>query len=209
MTTLNPIAYWKQRHQTGTSGAGVPCSQARFKVDFINAFTHENNVRDLLDLGCGEGSIMQQLQIPRYVGVDISEAALAHCRALVLNDTSREFYLRSELNPNRRATLSLSMDVIEYLTDDAAFADYMETLFGLATRFVIVYANPNAPTPHRRFTGHVQRHFADWRLAAHYPNPYKPELPDESLADFFIFNRPGEPCGVLSSTHRPLPAAVF
>jgi hypothetical protein len=129
----------------------------------------------------------------------------------VLNDTSREFYLRSELNPNRRASLCLSMDVISHLTDDAAFADYMETLFGLSTRFVIVYArNADAATAseqirHRCFTEHVQRHFAEWHLAAHCPNPFKAELAEGSLADFFIFSRFGEACAVPASACGLLP----
>jgi len=210
MNNFNPIAYWNQRYQSGgNSGAGSYGRLAKFKVDFINAFTRENNVLDLLDLGCGDGSVMHRLTVPRYVGVDISETALAHCRALVLNDPSRQFYLQSELNPNRRASMTISMDVIYHLTEDAGFADYMETLFGISNRFVVIYAsNTDAAwssphVRHRRFTDWVQRSLPDWRLAAHCPNPYpfKPELPDETtFADFFIFARPGEACTV------PVPA---
>jgi SAM-dependent methyltransferase len=210
MNNFNPVAYWKQLYQSGgNAGAGAYSRLANFKVDFINAFTRENNVLDLLDFGCGDGSVMHRLKIPRYVGVDISEAALAHCRALVLNDPSREFYLRSELNPNRRASMTLSTDVICHLTDDVGFADYMETLFDVANRFVVIYAGNtdaawNSPhVRHRRFTEHVQWNFPDWRLVAHCPNPYpfKPEHSDEtSLADFFIFARQGEACAV------PVPA---
>jgi SAM-dependent methyltransferase len=210
MNNFNPVAYWKQRYQSGgNSGAGSYGRLARFKTDFINSFTQANNVLDLLDFGCGDGSIMQQLKVPRYVGVDISETALAHCRALVLNDPSRQFYLTSEISPNCRSSMSLSMDVIYHLTEDAGFAEYMETLFGVSKRFVVIYAS-NADAAwssphvrHRRFTSHVQQHLPDWRLAAHCPNPYPfdPALPDEtSFADFFIFSRPGEPCVI------PLPA---
>jgi SAM-dependent methyltransferase len=204
MNNFNPIAYWKQRYQSGgNSGAGSYGRLARFKIDFINALTRDNNILDLLDFGCGDGSIMQHLKIPRYIGVDVSETALAHCRALVLTDPSREFYLRSELSPNRRASMTLSMDVIYHLTDDPGFADYMETLFDSANRVVVIYASNtdlawNSPhVRHRRFTDYVQWNFPDWRLAAHCPNPYpfKADLPDDtSFADFFIFNRPGEAC---------------
>ncbi len=210
MNNFNPITYWKQRYQTGgNSGAGSYGRLARYKADFINAFTRENNLLDLLDFGCGDGSVMQQLKVARYVGVDISETALAHCRALVLNDPSRQFYLPSELNPSRRASLTLSMDVIYHLTEDAGFADYMDSLFETADRFVIIYASNtdagwNSPhVRHRRFTEHVRQGFPDWRLAAHCPNPYpfKPERSDEtSFADFFVFTRLGEACAI------PIPA---
>jgi SAM-dependent methyltransferase len=210
MNNFNPIAYWKQRYESGgTSGAGSYGRLARFKVDFINAFTEANNVLDLLDFGCGDGSIMLRLKLPRYIGVDISETALAHCRALTLSDASRQFYLRSELSPSHRASLSLSMDVIYHLTEDAGFAKYMKTLFEVSNRFVVIYAS-NADAAwssphvrHRRFTSHVQQHFPNWRLAAHCPNPYPFDAhrPDEtSFADFFIFTRLGEPCTI------PVPA---
>ena len=208
---FNPIGYWKQRYRGGgNSGAGSYGRLACYKVDFINAFTRENNVLDLLDLGCGDGSVMQRLKVPRYVGVDISETALAHCRALALNDPSRQFYLRSELRGSRRAAMTLSMDVIFHLTDDEGFAEYMETLFQLANRFVVIYASNADATwnschvRHRRFTDYVQENLPAWRLAAHCPNPYpfKPDLPDDtSFADFFVFTRFGEACTV------PLPAS--
>jgi SAM-dependent methyltransferase len=210
MNNFNPIAYWKQRYQSGgNSGAGAGGRLARFKVDFINAFSRENNVLDLLDFGCGDGSVMQQLKIPRYVGVDVSEAALAHCRALVLNDCSRQFYLRSELSPGRRATMTVSMDVIQHLTEDSGFADYMETLFDSANCFVVIYASntdaawASPDIRHRRFTEYVQWNFPDWRLAAHCPNPYpfNADHPDDtSFADFFVFTQPGEACSI------PVPA---
>ncbi len=210
MNNFNPIAYWKQRYQSGgNSGAGSYGRLARFKVDFINGFARENGIMDLLDFGCGDGSVMQELKIPRYVGVDVSEEALAHCRALVLNDCSRQFYLRSELSPERRATMGLSMDVIYHLTEDSGFADYMSTLFDISKRFVVIYAsNTDAAwssphVRHRRFTDYVQWNFADWRLAAHCPNPYPfdPAQPDDtSFADFFIFARHGEACAI------PVPA---
>lgn len=210
MNNFNPIAYWKQRYQSGgNSGAGSYGRLAQFKADFINGFTRENGVMDLLDFGCGDGSVMQQLKIPRYVGVDVSETALAHCRALVLNDCSRQFYLRSELSFERHATLTLSMDVIYHLTDDPGFADYMKVLFDTSRRFVVIYAsNTDAAwssphVRHRRFTDYVQWNFAEWRLAAHCPNPYpfNPNQPDDtSFADFFIFTRQGDACTI------PVPA---
>ena len=206
VNNFNPIAYWKQRYQSGgNSGAGSYGRLARFKTDFVNGFTAGNNVLDLLDFGCGDGSIMQQLTVPRYVGVDVSETALAHCRALVLNDASRQFYLRSELNPRRRAAMTLSMDVIYHLTEDGGFAEYMAGLFELADRFVVIYSSntdlawTSLHVRHRCFTEHVRREFPDWRLAAHCPNPYpfRPDLPDEtSFADFFVFARNGEGCAV-------------
>jgi SAM-dependent methyltransferase len=204
MNMFNPIAYWNQRYQSGgNSGAGSYGRLAKFKADFINGFTAANNLLDILDFGCGDGSVMRQLTVARYTGVDVSETALAHCRALVLNDCSRSFFLLSELPAARKAAISLSMDVIYHLTDDTGFAEYMNSLFNASTRYVIIYASNtdaawNSPhVRHRRFTTHVQHHFQNWRLIAHCPNPYpfNPELPDDtSFADFFVFARHGESC---------------
>ena len=206
MNSFDPVLYWKQRyHSGGNSGAGSYGRLANYKTDFINAFTHTNNVLEILDLGCGDGRIMQRLGVPRYIGVDVSETALGLCRAASLNDPSRRFYLWSERPLHQQAVMTLSMDVIYHLTEDRGFAEYMEALFGAASRFVVIYAS-NADAAwssphvrHRRFTDHVQRAFPDWRLAAHCPNPYpfRPDQPDEtSFADFFIFTRSGAACTV-------------
>jgi len=104
-----------------------------------------------------------------------------------------------------RHDLAMSLDVIYHLVEDPVFEAYLDTLFTMATRFVIVYSSnvesgwPNPHVRHRRFTDAAAQRHLTWRLAAHVPNlfPFRVNEPDQtSFADFFVFAAPGEGCVV-------------
>lgn len=194
--------YWESRYRSGgASGAGSLGRLARFKAGVINRFIQDNAIGSLIDLGCGDGSQLALLDPPEdYVGVDVSPAALALCAARFPN---RRFVPYEQCSLLAPADLTLSLDVIYHLVEDAVFMAMMQRLFALATRFVLIYAsNAEAAWPaphvrHRIFTDHVAATEPDWRLLAHVlnPCPYDPGRPnDTSFADFFIFGRPGAAC---------------
>jgi SAM-dependent methyltransferase len=194
--------YWESRYRSGgASGAGSLGRLARFKAGVINRFIQDNAIGSLIDRGCGDGSQLALLDPPEdYVGVDVSPAALALCAARFPN---RRFVPYEQCSLLAPADLTLSLDVIYHLVEDAVFMAMMQRLFALATRFVLIYAsNAEAAWPaphvrHRIFTDHVAANEPDWRLLAHVlnPCPYDPGRPnDTSFADFFIFGRPGAAC---------------
>lgn len=194
-------AYWEARYAGGgASGAGSSGRLALFKAAFLNCFIAANRIGSILDLGCGDGSQLSLLDLPRYTGVDVSETALARCAARFRGRPECDFRGFATLDETHRAELALSLDVVYHLIDDAAFAEYMRRLFACPTRFAIVYSSnadldwPAAHVRHRRFTAHVARHHAAWRLLAHVPNPhpFDPARPDDtSFADFYVFGREG------------------
>jgi len=194
--------YWEARYRCGgNSGAGSYGHLAQYKVQFINEFVAENRVASVLDLGCGDGNLLSLLNVPTYVGVDVSLTALARCNKRFPQHRFVRFDALDIVPP---AELAMSIDVIFHLVEDAVFADYMRALFERATRFVIVYSSnfdrswPAVHVRHRRFTDHVAACQPDWRLVAHVPNrhPYDPMRPDEtSFADFFVYQRVGSANG--------------
>lgn len=199
---FDSAAYWERRYGAGgTSGAGSQGRLAKFKAGFVNAFVRQNAVESMLDLGCGDGRQAALLDVPDYVGIDVSPTTIARCRTRFAGDPRRRFQQADA--PLHPAELALSMDILFHLVEDAVFDAYLDRLFGSATRYVLVYASnvdlawPAAHVRHRAFTPLVSTRFPDWRLAAHVPNlfPYDPARPDDtSFADFFVYTRRGERC---------------
>ena len=202
MNAFSSMQYWEARYRAnGTSGAGSTGRLARFKAGVVNRFIADNQIGSAIDLGCGDGSQLALFELPaNYVGVDAAPTAVAACAARYPGRRFVPLDAASALPP---AELTLSLDVIYHLTEDAIFASYTRMLFAKATRFVLVYASnidaswPSAHVRHRRFTDRLAATEPDWRLLAHLPNPFPfdPGRPDEtSFADFFFYGRPDAAC---------------
>ena len=203
---FSSAAYWEQRYRAGGhSGAGSYGRLAAFKADFLNALIRDNAIATAIEFGCGDGNQLALLDIPDYVGLDIAPAAIARCQQLFAGQPGRAFRLMHDRADLPAAELALSLDVIYHLVEDEIFADYMQTLFAHAWRYVVIYASdldaewPSRHVRHRRFTAHVAEHFPDWQCAAVVPNiyPYEPAQPDEtSFAAFHVYRQPQETCRI-------------
>jgi SAM-dependent methyltransferase len=201
MNAFSSSEYWERRYRAGGhSGAGSCGHLAAFKAGVVNRFVADNAIADVLDMGCGDGRLLERLQAPRYVGVDVSATALAGC---IARFPQHRFVSFAALDASIRAELALSIDVIFHLVEDAIFVSYMHALFAHATRFVLVYSSnlesdwSSPHVRHRRFTDYVADCRPEWRLLAHVPNryPFDPERPDAtSFADFFVYGRHDAAC---------------
>lgn len=209
-TEFSSAAYWEARYRRGgTSGAGSRGHLAHYKASVLNGFIAVNDVTSMIDMGCGDGNQLALTAPPMdYVGVDVSPAALALCAA---RHPERRFVTPDALEAVPAADLTVSMDVLFHLTEDAAFEDGLRTLFSWSKRFVLIYASnidlawPSPHVRHRCFTKYVAINHPEWRLLAHLPNPwpFDPRRPNEtSFADFFIYGRHEAPCVI------PLPATL-
>lgn len=196
-------AYWEARYRTGgNSGAGSYGRLATFKAAFINAFIADNQIHDVLDLGCGDGNLLSLLNVPRYVGIDVSPTTLSSCASRFASRSNYAFLPPAQLDGIPPADLAVSIDVIFHLIEDATFSRHIDDLYSHAMRFVLIYASNHdsawAPhVRHRRFSDHVAAHWPMWRLLAHLPNrfPFDPARPnDTSFADFFVYGQTTEPC---------------
>lgn len=174
-------AYWENRYRRGgTSGAGSYGRLARFKADVLNAFVEENQIQSVIEFGCGDGAQLALAHYPAYIGLDVSETALALCRQRFRRDLTKTFLparpdVISGLAP---ADLTLSLDVIYHLVEDEVYLAYMANLFAKARRFVAIYAidqvvpGTDAHVRHRRFSDWIASHAQDWRLFRAIPNRY-------------------------------------
>lgn len=196
--------YWEDRYaRGGDSGAGSYKELARFKAEILNAFVRDNGTRRVIEFGCGDGNQLALADYPAYTGFDVSDTAIALCRARFAGRGDLSFRPLGEYD-GERADLALSLDVIYHLVEDPVFERHMTLLFESAERHVIIYSsntdeNPPGIEPHvrqRRFTDWIDTHMPGWRLVRRIPNrfPFDPGSGRGSLADFYIYERrPGAP----------------
>lgn len=196
-TSRSGAEYWERRYRLGMdSGDGSYGELARFKAETLNAFVAETGVRSVIEFGCGDGNQLTLARYPRYLGLDVSAAAIERCAKLFAGDATKSFLWYApahavNLHAALRAELTLSLDVVYHLLEEATYHAYLELLFGAATRYVIVYssdgedARPAPHVRHWRFTDDVARMQPEFRIVRSLQNPY----PDRTFARFFIFER--------------------
>lgn len=202
MATLALVArgsgdYWERRYRSGlTSGLGSYGSLAEFKATIINGFVRANGVQTVVEFGCGDGHQLGLAAYPRYLGLDVSRAAIDLCRRRFDGDRTKSFlWYDPERSINLenfvQADLTLSLDVIYHLTEDTVYLKYLDDLFWTASQFVIVYSSDceDGGTPthvrHRNFTANVKQRYPEFRLIERIDNRY----PEQSFANFFLFER--------------------
>lgn len=189
--------YWERRYRIGgNSGAGSYNRLAEFKAEFLNAFVRDKQIGSVIEFGSGDGAQLELARYPAYIGIDVSPTAIDGCRKKFSGRSELRFYHTSEVSADLAADLTLSLDVIYHLVEDAVFDRYMATLFDATTCYVIIYASNEdklggAPhVRHRRFTDWVAAHRPFFEMMEHAPNPYPHDDLDPtntSFADFYVF----------------------
>lgn len=199
--------YWDDRYRLqGNSGAGSYGCLADFKAKTINHFVSANDIKSVIEFGCGDGNQLSLSQYPQYTGFDVSEHALQRCKKLFASDKTKDFYPVHQWD-GQQAELVLSLDVLYHLIEDSVFDKYMKTLFDAAKRFVIIYSSNDEQlnqllgghvkhVRHRKFTDWVMNNMANkWDFYDLIPNKYPFDIHEQSrtsFADFYIFRRVAE-----------------
>lgn len=182
---MNVVEYWDGRYTAGKrgSGEGSRGAAARRKAAFVNRLTDRYRVNRIIDWGCGDGEIAARLKVRRYVGLDVSAAALALCRQSVLLPRCSWILINGTRYPEGLppAGLALSLDVIFHLTDQRLYRAHLRHLFRSAPLVCIHSSNfdeaGGAHVLHREFLPDVPR---GWRCVH--------EGPDRAIG-FWVFER--------------------
>jgi SAM-dependent methyltransferase len=191
--------YWKGRYQAGgVSGDGSVGILAQYKADIVNQIIEKYHASSVIEIGCGDGSQLALLSCPQYLGVDISNEAIARCKERFSDDASRSFITLDNLE-NQTADLALSLDVIYHLTEDPVYEQYLKQLFTSSNRLVAIYSSntdeqrliQGKHIRHRQFIRWVSKYASDWLLVEHIPNkyPYHGDDRTGSFADFYLFEK--------------------
>lgn len=193
------VAYWERRYRSGgNSGAGSYSKFAEYKAAVINAFVAEHSIRSVIEFGCGDGNQLRLAVYRKYLGLDVSAAAIALCKSAFSSDRTKSFRTLQEYAGDQ-AELGLSLDVVYHLIENDVFSRHIELLFRAATRYVIIYSSNTDRNSghdgehvfHRRFTDYVATQIPEWRLARHIANkyPYTGNPLTGSFADFYIYEK--------------------
>lgn len=210
-TDYTPAGYWDRRYREGrTSGAGSEGDEGRYKAQYLTNFTHEHDITSVIDWGCGDGQVLELIRFPKYIhylGVDVSETIVQRMRDKFVSPyrfVTRAEYLKSveQYREQLQADtpheipkqplvyeLALSMDVLFHLPDDDDYREYLNYLFGSASRFVIIYSTNydggrTARHVYRReFTRDIAKMLGNWELRV-VETPLR-----EGLASFFVYEK--------------------
>ena len=190
--------YWERRYRRGeTSGAGSYGRYAAYKAEVLNAFVAANGIARVAEFGCGDGNQLRAFRFAHYLGTDISPAAVEMCKARYGADGTKAFLVNTGAETAaaiRRFSpeLTVSLDVIYHLVEDDVFEEHIASLFGLSSRYVIIYAT-NFDKRHdalhqvdRKFTDYIGEKIDGWRLKEVLTNPHKGP---ETQSDFYIYEK--------------------
>jgi glycosyltransferase involved in cell wall biosynthesis len=190
--------YWERRYQRGeTSGAGSYGRYAEFKAEVLNRFVAANGILTVAEFGCGDGNQLKKCTFAQYLGIDISPAAVEMCRRMYHHDQTKTFlaYTGAEAVALIRqfgAALTISLDVIYHLVEDAVFEEHITNLFELSLRYVIIYStnfDRRYDCLHqvdRKFTEYIEKNIGGWRLVEVLTNPHKGA---DTQSDFYIYEK--------------------
>jgi SAM-dependent methyltransferase len=189
--------YWERNYTHGrTSGGGSYGALGYAKAEFLNAFIREFRIRSVTEFGCGDGHQLSMIEYPRYVGLDVSQAAIALCKRHFVNDSTKSFFLYDgacfvDHAALFAADLAVSLDVVYHLVEDPVFETYMTHLFAAGNRYVVVYAtnvemrDTGPHVRHRHFTSWVDGNCPQWRLV----QVTHGQDTGPGRADFFVYER--------------------
>lgn len=197
LSFLGSQEYWEANYaHGGTSGGGSYGTLACAKAEFLNTFVQGHDVMSVTEFGCGDGHQLSLANYGRYVGLDVSRAAIAMCKHSFRVDQSKSFFLYDGecFVDNARlfaADLAISLDVVYHLVEDSIFELYMRNLFAAGLKYVIIYStnktiSHTAPhVRHRHFTPWVDINCPEWKLLRVIVGPDS----GPAHADFFVYRK--------------------
>lgn len=198
---FNSRKYWDERYKkNGNSGDGSYNELSEFKAEVINSFIKEFNINTLIDYGVGDGNQLKLIDTSniKYTGIDVSPTIINKCKELFKDDTSKIFILDNNIN-NINADVVISCDVIYHLVEDYVYEKYMENLFNMSSRYVIIYARDEdfrlaEHVKFRKFTSYIEYKFKNWELVKYIENKYPQQTLGKnnkhtSPSNFYIYEK--------------------
>lgn len=196
--SMNSTQYWIERYRHGgTSGAGSTGRLNVFKSALLGSIIDKYNIESVLDLGCGQGAILDLIEIIEYLGYDPSMEVVQFLKDKYSTNLSMSF--EYDLNKIESKELVISFDVIFHLIEDSVYEQYMKSLFHFSTNYVLIYSsNTNredsvyATAPHVKHRFFQEKIPHDFNLLEIHENlfPYSPNDQEKtSWSDFYLYKR--------------------
>lgn len=189
---FNSTKYWDDRYiKGGNSGLGSYNELAQFKADVINDFVEKNQIKSIVDYGVGDGNQLKLFNTENliYTGIDVSEFIISKCKENFKDDKTKKFIHVDNIDNELKGELVLSCDVIYHLIEEHVYKEYMEKLFSMSKKYVIIYAknediNHAVHVKFRIFTTYIEINFPEWSLIKNVANIVK-----KNASSFYIYKK--------------------
>lgn len=188
---MRSVDYWQKRYSVGdNSGSGSQGDLLSFKIDFINDFIKENEIKTVLDFGHGDLNVAKEINVESYTGIDIFD--LEDEAGLNLVNCRFDEYEGDGVD------LVMCLDVIYHILEEEQ--DYMreslDKMMEKSNRFFMMYAHDSEDP---KFETEYSVHLYNSKWLQHMNSQddfkliYKQERPfnEYSSAQFFIYERNG------------------
>lgn len=186
---MKSIDIWRNRYvaEPGLgSGVGSKGSLLDFKVDFLNDFIKQNDVRTVLDFGHGDLAVASRLIVDSYTGIDIFDGEKFNTKDLKIKECKFDVY------DGENVDLVICLDVLYHLLKDEQ--EYMrrsiDKMIEKSNKYIIIYAlDSSIDIEHRermfdsKWMQHIEKN-NDVKLVFQ-----QPEYMPGSSAKFFIFEK--------------------
>ena len=145
---FNSKKYWNDRHiKTRRTSVTRYNQLSIFKAKIINNFIGSNNIKSIIDYGSGDGNQVKLINTENrlYTGIDVSSFIISKCNMIFKDDPTKTFIHTDDMDhPDHEldAELVLSSGVLYHLVEDDVYEQYMNRLFRMSNKYVIIYA-PN------------------------------------------------------------------
>lgn len=199
---LSSGVFWNEHYlHNGNSGTGSYNRLAEFKAEIVNEFIISRGIQTVAEIGCGDGNQLSLIHYPYYVGIDVSKVIIEKDREKFRDFKNYSFFhslTEREKYIHKSFDMTISMDVIFHLLEEDVFQAYMDDLFTLASKYVVIYSSNHEEYTrwpeyrHRNFTGYVAEHHPEWELIRYIPNKYPYIIGQEemtSASDFYIYKK--------------------
>lgn len=105
--------FWNRRYATCRQGSGVGSRGvfAKRKLSIVRGCVKQENIKSVIDLGCGDLYWVKHLNTPKYTGIDFSQTIIEKNQQIKPNWDFR-FIDFSKEKINERADLTLCFDVL-------------------------------------------------------------------------------------------------
>jgi len=192
--------YWEKRYSFGgNSGVGSYNNLAIFKASILNNFVIKNNINTVIEFGSGDCNQLSLAKYKKYIGYDVSKTAIKICQKKFNNDTTKTFiHMNDNFINDKKADLSISLDVIYHLIEDNVFNLYMQNLFNSSKKYICIYSSNvdkkwDKHVRHRKFTDWINKYVSnEWKLKEYIPNIYPFDIKKSdftSFSDFFFYEK--------------------
>ena len=141
--------YWEDRYYYGgNSGKGSYADDAIQKAKFLNDTILKYKLKNIIDIGCGDGNNLKLFKSDYYIGIDVSKTIIKRNILSFKNDKNKLFFFMDKDQSKIFNTINnllknsdsliVSFDVIFHLVEDAIYKEHINLINNIKANYCII-----------------------------------------------------------------------